>query len=105
MANRDVKMIGNKTIEQSEQVADFIYQRNTSYPELLPKLIKQIMLYTELIISAGATLPDFTENMTTWSECLGKLTQSVEAHDDILTADILHYEIVPAIEKWVESAS
>ena len=104
MANKDVREFGQKTIRQADMIADYYYQRDGRAEELLPKVLKQLILYTQLLEQAGESITDFAEQMRNWGAILGKLTNAAGSEDGILTADILHHEVIPALNRWVETS-
>ena len=98
---RDVRELGKKTIDQAERMADFYYQMDNRTEELMPKLLRQIILYTQLLEQVRETIPGFMEHYPTWGKILQQLTDAYSTGDKVLTADILHHALVPAIENWV----
>ena len=104
MANRDIREFGQKTMRQADMIADYYYQRDGRAGELFPKFLRQLILYTQLLEQAGESIREYTEQMRDWGGILGNLTNAAGNGDDILTADVLHHEIVPAIAQWVETS-
>lgn len=90
-------------MKSNETIADSFYQRKSGARELLPNVLRQLVLLTELMVQDPklSQTPDFTDNMRTWNGKFTMLSQAMQGDDDILIADILHHEIDVFLEKWI----
>ena len=90
-------------VRSNETIADSFYQRKTGARQMLPNVLKQLVLLTELLVQDGkiASDPEFPQKMKTWNEKFTMLSEAIQGDDDILIADILHHEIDSYLEGWV----
>lgn len=100
---RDIKTYGKQIQKQCEMVADKCYQREDGVDEMLSKVMKQIVLYTELIVQSADNFNDFTNQIVNWKDSFANLVNAVESKDKILSADYLHFEISKEIDEWISS--
>ena len=70
---------------------------------MVPPALKQIVLFTELIIQDKKLMerPDTVERIRSWQDSFTRLSDALGAQDGILTADILHHEIDAQLQEWV----
>lgn len=100
---RDIKTYGRQIQNQCELVADKCYQREDVTDEMIGLVLKQIVLYTELIAQSSDNFNDFNSQISNWQESFSNLVKSVEDKDKILLADYLHFEISKEIDGWISS--
>lgn len=100
---RDIRTYGRQIQTQCELIADKCYQREDVTDEMLAIVLKQIVLYTELIVQSANNFNDFDNQINTWQESFANLAKSVQDKDNILSADYLHYEISKEIDEWIAS--
>ena len=100
---RDIKTYGKQIQTQCELVADKCYQREDVTDEMLNIVLKQIVLYTELIVQSSDNFNDFAAQISKWQGSFANLVKSIEDKDKILSADYLHFEISKEIDGWISS--
>lgn len=94
---------GRQLITSNERIADALYQRKSGALEMVPPALKQIVLFTELIVQNQKLMsaPGTMERMKTWQDSFTRLSEALKEEDGILTADILHHEINAQLNEWV----
>ena len=94
---------GRQIIRSNEKIADALYQRKSGAREMIGNVMKQLVLFTELLVqnSKVASDPQFPERMRQWNEKFMLLSKVSQEDDDVLLADVLHHEINAELEKWI----
>ena len=90
-------------VRSNETIADSFYQRKTGARQMLPNVMKQLVLLTELMVQDNKITsdPEFAQKMSAWNRKFTMLSEAVQGDDDILIADILHHEIDSCLEGWI----
>ena len=94
--------MGRQVIKNNEKAADTIYQRKPGGAEMLAPIMKQLVAFTELIVTSGMVGADNIKDMQIWQEDFARLAEANEKGDLILCADIMHHDINNQIQRWIE---
>ena len=91
---------GYSVIKNIDKTTDALYQRKPEADGMLQIVIKQIMLFSQLL--ADENIENKAELLHGWAQSNSNLMDAIEQSDIILTADVLHHEVRPLIKEFVD---
>lgn len=94
--------MGRQIIRNNEKAADTIYQRKPGGAEMIAPTMKQLVLFTELLVQSGKAGAENAARLQSWQTDFARLAAANEAGDLILAADILHHDLNSEISEWIE---
>ena len=77
-----------------------IYQRKVEADGMLQIVIKQITLFSQLIMDGGNQFSE--ELLLKWASSNNLLMDAVYKQDIVLIADVLHFEVRPVMKAFIE---
>ncbi len=93
--------MGRQVIKNNEKAADTIYQRKPGGAEMIAPVMKQLVVFTELLVQSGMADAQHVAQLQKWQGDFGRLASANESGDLILAADILHHDMNLEIESWI----
>lgn len=97
-----IKDLGRQVIKNNDKAADTIYQRKPGSAEMVAPVMKQLVMFTELLVQSGKVDASNMERFQKWQTDFGRLAAANEAGDLILAADIIHHDLNKQIEEWIK---
>lgn len=91
---------GYEIIKNIDKTSEALYQRKVEADGMLQIVLKQIVLFSQLL--AGEERANDVEKLQNWAYVNQILLDAVEQKDIIMIADILHFEVKPAIKALVD---
>jgi hypothetical protein len=102
MVMASLKELGRQVIKNNDKAADTIYQRKPGGAEMIAPVMKQLVMFTELLVQSGKIDSNNAVQLQSWQADFGKLAAANEAGDLILAADIMHHDLNKQIEEWIK---
>ena len=97
-----LKDLGRQVIRNNNKAADTIYQRKPGGAEMIAPVMKQLVMFTELLVQSGKADADHVAQLQKWQGDFARLAAANDAGDLILAADILHHDLNAQIEEWMK---
>ncbi len=94
--------LGRQIMRNNEKTSDTLYQRKAGGAEMIPPTMKQLVLFTELLVQSGRADASHAAELQKWQNDFGRLVAANESGDLILAADILHHDLNSEIQAWIE---
>ncbi len=94
--------LGRQVFKNNDKAADTIYQRKPGGAEMIAPVMKQLVMFTELLVQSGKVDANHTTQMQKWQGDFARLAAANEAGDLILAADIMHHDLNVQIEEWLK---
>ncbi len=96
-----LKDLGRQVIKNNDKAADTIYQRKPGGAEMIAPVMKQLVMFTELLVQSGKADVEHATQLQKWQEDFARLAAANEAGDLILAADIMHHDLNTEITEWI----
>ena len=93
--------MGRQVIKNNDKAADTIYQRKPGGAEMIAPVMKQLVVFTELLVQSGRVDAQHAAQLQKWQTDFARLAAANESGDLILAADILHHDMNAEIESWI----
>ncbi|WP_029322841.1 hypothetical protein [Butyrivibrio sp. AE3004] len=97
-----IKDLGRQVIKNNEKAADTIYQRKPGGVEMIAPVMKQLVMFTELLVQSGKADADHAQQLQRWQKDFARLAAANEEGDLILAADIIHHDLNAEITEWIK---
>ncbi len=93
--------LGRQVIKNNDKAADTIYQRKPGGAEMIAPVMKQLVMFTELLVQSGKINSNNAVELQKWQSDFARLAAANEAGDLILAADIMHHDLNKQIDEWI----
>lgn len=97
-----IKDLGRQVIRNNDKAADTIYQRKPGGAEMIAPVMKQLVMFTELLVQSGKVNANNADKLQKWQGDFARLAAANEAGDLILAADIMHHDLNKQIDEWIK---
>lgn len=97
-----IKDLGRQVIKNNDKAADTIYQRKPGSAEMIAPVMKQLVMFTELLVQSGKVNSNNADKLQKWQSDFARLAAANEAGDLILAADIMHHDLNKQIDEWIK---
>ena len=97
-----LKDLGKQVIRNNDKAADTIYQRKPGGAEMIAPVMKQLVMFTELLVQSGKADAEHAAQLQKWQTDFARLAAANESGDLILAADIMHHDLNVQIEEWIK---
>ena len=91
---------GYEIIKNIEKTSEALYQRKVEADGMLQIVVKQIMLFSQLLPEEERAFD--AEKLQNWASSNQLLMDAIEMKDIVLIADVLTFEVEPAIKAFVD---
>ena len=96
----DLFKTGYSIITNIDKTSEALYQRKVEADGMLQIVIKQITLFSQLIMDGENQFGE--ELLLKWASSNNLLMDAVYKRDIVLIADVLHFEVRPVMKAFIE---
>lgn len=96
----DLFKTGYSIITNIDKTSESLYQRKVESDSMLQIVIKQITLFSQLIMDGENTFDE--DLLKRWASSNNMLMEAIYKQDIVLIADILHFEVRPVMQAFIE---
>ncbi len=96
----DLFKTGYSIITNIDKTSEALYQRKVEADGMLQIVIKQITLFSQLIMDGENQFGE--ELLLKWASSNNLLMDAVYKQDIVLIADVLHFEVRPVMKAFIE---